>query len=269
MLRRGKITLLTAALLLAALPLRGQFPPTRTREELERVANPATVPGGEAMHFEHTRIETGEIGEDDAHSTYVFRWRNDGPRPLVITRVETTCGCATPTYDRRPVAAGGSGEVQVTYRPKGHPGNFVRKLFVYTPLSEKQPTAVLELAGHVRPSVLPTHNYPHAMGPLLLKQHKVRFAGDGLQVERIECLNAGDKPLRLRAQEELLPEYLSLECDPELFEPGEKGDLVIRFDPTRAPQNLPRRIPLLLEGLQLPPSQRMLRIEIGTNEQKR
>ncbi len=260
---------MTTALLLAALPLRGQFPPQRTREELERIADPTTAPGGEAMRFDQRRIETGEIGEDDAPAVYTFRWHNDGPKPLVVTRVETTCGCAKPTYDKRPVAAGGSGEIRVAYHPKGHPGDFRRKIYVYTQLSGKQPTAVLELAGHVVASVLPTHNYPYAMGPLLLKQRTVRFSGEALQVERIECLNAGDTSLRLRAQEGLLPEYLTLECDPELFEPGNKGDLVIRFDPTHAPQTLLRRIPLLLEGVRLPPSQRMLRIEIGAPEPKR
>lgn len=258
---------MTTALLLAALPLRGQFPPQRTREELERIADPTTAPGGEAMRFDQRRIETGEIGEDDAPAVYTFRWHNDGPKPLVVTRVETTCGCAKPTYDKRPVAAGGSGEIRVAYHPKGHPGDFRRKIYVYTQLSEKQPTAVLELTGHATPSLRPTHNYPHAMGPLLLKQQRVRISGRELQVERIECLNAGDKPLRLRAEQELLPQYLTLECDPEVFEPGRTGDLVIRFDPALAPATLPQQLPVLLDGLPLPPGRRTLRIEIG-NEPK-
>ncbi len=267
MLRRGKIALLTAALLGAAPSLRAQFPPTQTREELERIAHPATAPGGERMRFEQQRIATGPISEDDAPTTYTFRWHNDGRTPLVVTRVESSCGCAKPTFDKRPVAAGGSGEIAVTYRPKGHPGDFRRKIYVYTQLSEKQPTAVLELTGHATPSLRPTHNYPHAMGPLLLKQQRVRISGRELQVERIECLNAGDKPLRLRAEQELLPQYLTLECDPEVFEPGRTGDLVIRFDPALAPATLPQQLPVLLDGLPLPPGRRTLRIEIG-NEPK-
>ena len=267
MLRRGKIALLTAALLLAAPSLRAQFPPVQTREQLERIAHPATAPGSEQMRFEQLRIATGPIREDDAPATYTFRWHNDGSTPLVVTRVETTCGCAKPAFDKRPVAAGGSGEIAVTYHPKGHPGDFRRKIFVYTQLSEQQPTAVLELTGHAEPSLLPTHDYPHAMGPLRLKRQALRFPGRELQVERIECLNAGDKPLQLRAEPGLLPKYLALACEPEIFEPGRTGDLVIRFDPALAPATLPQQVPILLDGLPLPPSRRTLRIELG-NEPK-
>jgi len=268
MLRHGKTILPTLLLLLAMLPLRGQFPPKRTPEELERIANPATAPGSEAMRFERQRIDTGEIKEDDAPSTYTFRWYNAGAEPLVVTRAESTCGCAKPTYDKRPVAAGGHGEISVVYHPKGHPGHFRRKIFVYTQLSDKQPTAVLELTGHAAPSALPTYDYPHAMGPLLLKQQTIRFSGDALQTERIECLNAGDRALRPSAAQGLLPEYLTFECDPELFAPGKTGDLVIRFDPAKAPQTLPREIPVIIEGLRLPPSRRTLRILFGEREQK-
>lgn len=251
-------------LLLAALPLRAQWLPHATRERLDSIANPATAPGGEAMQFDCRSIETGELEEDGAPTTYTYRWRNGGEQPLVITRIQTTCGCAQAGYDKRPVPAGGEGEVKVTYHPKGHPGDFRRKIFVYTQLSDKQPTAVLELTGHVKASALPTHDYAHAMGPLLLKQRTVRLAGDRKQTERIECLNAGTKPLRLTADANLLPEYLTFECDPEVFGPGETGDLVIRFDPAKAPENLPAWMPVLLEGLTLPPSQRTLRVETGT-----
>lgn len=269
MLRRCYITLRNLAafcLLLHAMPLQAQWLQQISRERLDSLANPTVVPGAEAMRFDRRRIEAGDIEEDAAPPTYTFRWHNDGKQPLVITRIETTCGCAKAGYEKRPVPAGGSGEVKVTYHPKGHPGNFRRKIFVYTQLSEKQPTAVLELTGHVTASVLPTHDYAYAMGPLLLKQRTIRLAGTQVQAERIECLNAGKESLRLHADALLLPEYLAFECDPETFEPGKTGDLVIRFDPTKAPQQLPAWVPVVIEGITLPPSQRTLRIELGDRE---
>lgn len=220
------------------------------------------------MRFETRRIETGGMNEDDAPRSYTYRWENAGKEPLAITRILTTCGCARATYDKRPVGPGGRGEIGVTYHPKGHPGRFERKIFVYTQLSEKHPTAILELRGHVTGSVLPTHDYAHEMGPLLLKQNTIRIGGAEKQTERIECLNAGQRALHLKADRELLPEYLTFECDPATLEPGKTGDLVIRFDPEKAPQTLPQQIPLLLDGLALPPSRRTLRIEIGDNERK-
>ena len=53
---------------------------------------------------------------------------------------------------------------------------------------------------------------------------------------------------------------------PELrLAPGTKGDLVVRFDPAKAPQPL-RRTPLPVGGPDVPPSQRMLWIEFGETE---
>lgn len=269
MRRDGNITLRKLAavcLLLTAMPLQAQWLQRIPRERLDSLANPATAPGGEAMRFDATRIETGDMAEETAPRTYTYRWRNAGDRPLVITRIETTCGCAKAGYDKHPVRAGERGEVKVTYHPKGHPGDFRRKIFVYTQLSDKQPTAILELTGHVTAAVLPTHDYAHAMGALLLKQRTVRLTGTQIQTERIECLNAGKEALKLTADAKLLPEYLVFECDPETLEPGKTGDLVIRFDPAKAPQKLPAWVPVMLEGITLPPSQRTLRVEIGDRE---
>lgn len=258
---------LCLATLWLALPaqLQAQWVTHLTREKLDSLTNPATAAGGETMRFDTRRIETPELHEDGAPTTYTYRWHNDGKEPLVVTRIQTSCGCAKAKHDKRPVPAGGQGEIKVTYHPQGHPGDFQRKIFVYTQLSDTRPTAVLELTGHVKPSALPTHDYAHAMGPLLLKQRTVRLAGDRKQTERIECLNAGEKPLRPRADGGLLPKYLTFGCEPEILEPGKTGDLVIRIDPEQAPKTLPERIPILLEGLTLPPSQRMLEVRIGTS----
>lgn len=232
---------------------------------MDSLAHPATAAGGEVMRFETRRIDTGTIGEEDAPSSYTFRWRNDGAQPLVITRIETTCGCTTASHDRQPIAAGAEGEVVVTYNPRRHPGHFLRKIFVYTQLSEKKPTAVLELSGAVTPAILPTDDYPYVRGSLRLKQQEVRIEGTRRQVERIECLNAGGEPLRIAADTLLLPKGFAVGTEPETIAPGEVGDLVIRFDPAQCSGRVPERVPLLLEGLRLPPSQRTIYIRFGGN----
>ena len=151
---------------LAAAPLRAQIRIV-PRAKLDSLAHPATAAGGaEAMRFERTLIDAGHIGEDDVPPVYTFRWRNTGGKPLVVTRVQTTCGCAAASWDKKPVAPGGEGAVTVTYRPKGHPGVFDRRIFVYTQLSDKEPTAILSLRGAVTASVRTDDDYPHAMGAL-------------------------------------------------------------------------------------------------------
>ena len=233
------------------------------QEVLDSLAHPATAAGSEAMRFERTTLDLGSLNEEDAPATGIFRWHNAGDRPLVVTRVQTGCGCAAADYDRRPVLAGGTGEIRITYRPKGHPGRLQRRIFVYTQLSERQPTAILELTGDVTPSVRPTHDYPYACGALLLKQRQVRMTGDRRQEERIVCLNAGDVPLRITADERLLPRWIGFACEPAELGAGQTGDLVLRFDPALAPERLPEQLPVVLEGVEGRPGERTIRIRFG------
>ena len=247
----------------AATPLCGQIRIV-PRAKLDSLAHPATAAGAEAMRFERTQIDAGHIGEDDTPPGYTFKWHNAGTAPLVITRVETTCGCAVPSFDRQPVLRGGEGSVTVTYHPRRHPGNFHRRIFVFTQLSAQRPTAILDLTGHVTPSsALPAADYPYAMNGLRLKQREVRMDGTQRRTERIACLNAGRQPLRITADSLLLPPYVRFECEAATLEPGATCDLIFRFDPAKAPERLPEQVPVILRGLGLPPVQSTVRILFG------
>ncbi len=242
---------------------------------IDSLSNPMLAAGSEVMRFESVRIEAGEMNEDSAPSEYVYRWKNEGPSPLVVTFVQTTCGCAAPSFERRPVQPGEDGSLKITYHPKGHPGGFLRKIFVYTNLSSEQPTAVLELAGKVIPSVLPTGDYPVAMGGLLLKRSAVSFSGDSRQTERIECLNAGDKTLSISVDPKTLPSGVLVE--PLKIAPGEIADLILRFDPSKAAASTsgfirrtesgsgkrPASAPVFLQGLNLPPPRCIITINFN------
>lgn len=257
------ISALAAALLCGTGSLRAQTAPIVPQATLDSLAHPAVAAGSEAMRFDALRFDLGSIGEDDAPVERTFRWRNEGEKPLVVTRVETSCGCVRTRFHKAPVLSGEQSEITVAYHPKGHTGFFQQRIYVFTQLSARQPSAVLELSGRVSTSLRSTTDYPYAMGNLLLKQHTVRIEGDRRQSERIECFNAGDAPLTIRADSRLLPDYLRFACEPTRIDPGTTADLVIRFDPAHAAAELPRQLPILLEGLSLPPSQRMLQVVFG------
>ena len=204
---------------LAAAPLRAQIRIV-PRAKLDSLAHPATAAGGaEAMRFERTLIDAGHIGEDDVPPVYTFRWRNTGGKPLVVTRVQTTCGCAAASWDKKPVAPGGEGAVTVT-RPKGHPG-FSTGGFSSTPALGQGATAILSLRGAVTASVRTDDDYPHAMGALRLKQR----TRPSVRV-----------PARTRCRAR------SFACEPATLAPGTKGDLVVATRPkphAAAPADLP------------------------------
>lgn len=261
-IRHFLLPLGAATVLLTVAPVQGQIR-VIPRERLDSLAHPSLAKGCEAMQFERLNINTGDIGEDDGPKSYTYRWKNTGKTPLVITRVNTTCGCTIPSYDRQPVLPGAASEVTVTYHPKGHPGRIQRKIFLFTQLSANLPTAILELTGQVVPSTRPTYAYPYAKGKLLLKQQELSFEASELRTESIECLNGGDDTLRVEVDRQMLPPCIKAVFSPEELAPGGLGELIVRFDP--AAGRAPQRIPLFLKGLGVAPGQSSITIRIASD----
>ena len=82
--------------------------------------------------FDRPAWDFGTIRETDGPVTHRFVCRNEGGTPRSDPPVTTTCGCTTPRYTRKPILPGEEAEITVTYDPANRPGNFSRKLAVFT-----------------------------------------------------------------------------------------------------------------------------------------
>ena len=77
--------------------------------------------------------------------TVDFTFTNVGDAPLILTKVETTCGCTVPKYTQTPVKKGESGKITVTYTPAGSPLPFSKSITVTS--NAKTTTKVLYIKG--------------------------------------------------------------------------------------------------------------------------
>lgn len=232
---------------------------------LDSVANPP-LERNEALRFECEEIDGIRISEEDAPAIFVFPFRNIGDKPLVVTRVVTSCGCAAAEFDKAPVLPGESGTIRVRYKPTGQAGKLMRSIFVYTNASDRHPAARLRLTGEVMPDG-GLQGYPAVMGPLRAKRTTISFgevSRGETRTERIECVNTGEKPLRLRAAKGLLPAWLSFRTEPEEIAPGATADLAVTVRGRSFPLTGKDRLEqiLLIEGLDCRPSQRTLHIRL-------
>jgi hypothetical protein len=50
---------------------------------------------------------------------YTFNFTNVGEAPIIISKVETTCGCTVPEYSKVPIKKGEKGFIKVTLTPSG------------------------------------------------------------------------------------------------------------------------------------------------------
>lgn len=231
------------------------------RERLiDSLSSPEISATGSMLKFDVTVMAAGTMAEESSPEEFEFIWTNVGESPVSVTKVTTTCGCAIPSFETGPVQPGEKSSLKITYHPKGHPGKFDRRIFVYTDISGSRPAVMLRLVGNVIPSSRPVWAFPYQMGNLYLKQKEVKFSGEARAVERIFCLNAGDKPLKIGAETALLPPYLKFRCEPETIPPGEYADLVISFDPDASAMRLLKAVPVILTGIDLPPSRRTVTV---------
>ena len=114
------------------------------------------------IDFEVKEINYGDIFQDD-NGLRIFKFKNTGTAPLIISDVQKTCGCTSPSYTKTPVMPGEQGEIQVTYDTK-RVGQFTKFVTVYS--NDPEQNAVqLKINGNVKPK----ENLPAAPAGIMSK----------------------------------------------------------------------------------------------------
>lgn len=101
------------------------------------------------ISFDSNTHDFKKIKEQDGLAIVVFKFKNSGDAPLVINRVQASCGCTTPTWTKEPVLPGKTGEVTVAYNPAHRPGSFVKGISVFSNASTD--ATYLTIKGEVIP----------------------------------------------------------------------------------------------------------------------
>ncbi len=108
------------------------------------VTNPITADGNNGksnlpiMEFKTTSHDFGTIvqGEKVAHK---FTFTNIGGSDLIISDASATCGCTVPTYPRKPIKPGKTGEIEVVFNSAGRTGSQHKSVSV---LTNSQPNTI-------------------------------------------------------------------------------------------------------------------------------
>ena len=96
---------------------------------------PASVTEKETAGISFTDGLEHDFGMFRTQDTLVhyFVYKNSGTEPLVIQKVETSCGCTRATFSKKPLAPGGTDSIRVTYDGNGFSqGHFIKGCDVYS-----------------------------------------------------------------------------------------------------------------------------------------
>jgi len=184
--------------------------------------------------FEKKNFDFGKVHEEDGKITTIFTFKNEGNAPLVVSRVQASCGCTTPTWSKEPIEPGKSGSVTVTYNPEGRPGMFTKTITVYSNAAEEQ--AVLIIKGEVIPKATAENNpYPVNMRGILVKNKVVQMNNidkGKTQIRTLDIKNATSIPVKPTIQN--LPAYLTATVTPAMLKPNEEGKITFTLNTAKS-----------------------------------
>lgn len=230
-----------------------------SRAELESVENPSLSKDASSLKFKTESIAADDMTEDGGIRSFVYTFTNVGPDTLHIDRLVTSCSCATATYNQKTVAPGKTGEITVKYNPKGHPGRFERKIFIYTG-GHKTPAAILRLKVNVEVGADISGTYQVPMGKLRLRRSEITIPKGQMAVEKCACINVSDSPVKVTCNRYLLSPALTFKTQPEVLQPGQEGTITVEYDPSVKEDR--SELLIMLGGLGVPPTQSVIKVKL-------
>lgn len=138
-----KLFLALTLLIAAAVVVNAQAPAAKTpaKTTTQKVSGPK-------MTFEMETVDYGSI-KQGADPFRVFKFKNEGSEPLVITGARGSCGCTVPTYPQEPILPGKSAEIKVRYDTQ-RIGAFTKTVTITTNETGENASRILTIKGEVK-----------------------------------------------------------------------------------------------------------------------
>lgn len=163
-----------------------------------------------------------------------FGFANKGDAPLHILSVKPSCGCLDVVFPTEPIAAGGRGEIQVTYDARML-GTFYKDLLVTTDASAEP--VCLAMQGCVVTEVHDfSEGYPIDLGNVRMSTNNLEFddvnMGDHPSVE-LRLVNTEKTPFHPELMH--LPPYITAHYLPESIPAGRSGIIRLELSSDKLP----------------------------------
>ena len=83
---------------------------------------------GDSIH------DFGKLRQTDKPVTHIFKIKNDGGSPLVLSEVLSSCACTVVDWPKMPIAPGSAGDIKATFDPAhySNPGTMTRTIRVFS-----------------------------------------------------------------------------------------------------------------------------------------
>lgn len=187
---------------------------------------------GPVFTVSETVHDFGLIHEENIEAVHVFKVTNTGDEPLILQRVQSSCGCAEPIWTREPIEPGKEGEVVVIYTAEKRPGPFKKNITVYT--NEAKYRQRLVIMGDVIPKNSRLQaSFNDTIGTVQMERKEFTFytvSPNEISKQEIWIQNFSNEDINLTLEN--LPAYLNVDV-PEKLRPNETQRLKMAVDGTK------------------------------------
>lgn len=102
--------------------------------------------GTAVIAFREYEHAFGRVNEGEKLS-HTFIFDNKGSGDLIILSAATTCGCTVPKFDKKPIAPGGSGNLEVVFDTSGR--NAMQTKTITVKSNASTPVVILKITAEV------------------------------------------------------------------------------------------------------------------------
>lgn len=103
---------------------------------------------GPKISFEQDFVDFGEV-EFSGNGERIWKFKNTGKEPLMITNAKGSCGCTVPEYPKEAIMPGKEGIIKIKYDTK-RPGPINKTVTVTTNEAEGANTHTIKVKGTVK-----------------------------------------------------------------------------------------------------------------------
>jgi hypothetical protein len=192
------------------------------------------------LKFKTDNHDFGSV-EEGIQAVYKFEFTNTGKEPVIISNVQASCGCTTPSWTKEPVMPGKSGEITASYNSSGRPGAFNKTITVTS--NATNPSQVLTLKGVVNPKAVKAAPTPEELkksptGVLNKEQYNFGKLEKGQTVaHKFILMNKGESDLKIE-QIQSACMCVSYKLSTPTVKAGETAQLELKYSPRKASQGV-------------------------------
>lgn len=190
-----------------------------------------------SVPFDSSVYDFGTIKEIDGKVSHKFHFINGTDTPIVIRKVEASCGCTDVDWSKEPVLPRDSGFVSVIFDPTNRPGNFNKTLIVTSNCRKSRNT--VKIKGVVIPkfkTILDNYPYEFPSGIRLEYDCLTFMRVNENSIKRVKFHFYNNNSSSINVSIKSLPPFLRVIDMSKDIESRNEGYILLEFDTSKVEQ---------------------------------